>query len=308
MRQIGSLAREADAERLAAYLITQGIAANTEQEGDDWAIWVRDENRLDDAREAFRDFKHNPEDTRYDNVERVAAKLRREEAEQREAARKNVVEMRGKWGSSKAAKKAPVVFALIACCVLASLWTKSMGSPEAYAVSKEAELLRFASRESMSQVDSSDRAAVFVDIRQGEVWRLITPIFMHGGIWHLVMNVYWIYYLGAQIEHFDGKWKLILLVVAASVIPNAAQAVSHGPNFLGISGVVTGFFGYVWIKSKYDPTSRLTIANFTIMFFIVYLFYCLFRENVANEAHFVGLGVGVVIAYLPMLLGSSGKR
>ncbi|MEO8495348.1 MAG: rhomboid family intramembrane serine protease [Planctomycetota bacterium] len=307
MRHIGSLTKQIDAERLAAYLVTQGISSHAEADGDDWAIWVRDENRLDDAREAFRDFKHNPEDSRYKHVERTAAVLRREEAVKRESARKHVVEMRGKWGRGGSAKRAPLVFTLIGLCVMASLWTKSMNGPEAFVTSKQADMLRFASIESRQAAGVGGPAAAFIDIRRGEVWRLITPIFMHADLWHLVMNIYWLYYLGAQIEHFEGSWKLGLLALVAAILPNVAQAVSQGPDFLGISGVGTAFFGYVWIKSKYDPASRLMISNFTIVIFIAYLFYCLFQEGIANEAHFVGLGVGAIMAYLPLLVRPAGK-
>ncbi len=307
MRQIGSLAKQMDAERFAAYLVTQGISAHAEEEGDVWAIWVRDENRLDEAREAIRDFKHNPEDNRYKNVERTAAARRREEAQQREAARKHVVEMRGKWGRGGPAKRAPLVFVLIGLCVMASLWTKSMNDSARRESTAEEQLLLFASAESYSQADPEDPARAFIDIRQGQVWRLITPIFMHGDLWHLVFNVYWVYYLGSQIEHYEGTWKLAILVLAAAILSNAVQAVSQGPNFLGISGVGVAFFGYVWIKTKYDPTSRMHISNFTIVIFIVYLFYCLFQKGIANEAHFVGLGVGVIMAYLPLLLRPAGK-
>lgn len=82
--------------------------------------------------------------------------------------------------------------------MLASLWTKSMNG----GATKEEQSLLFASLASYAQTDPNDPARAFVDIKQGEVWRLITPIFMHGDIWHLVMNVYWIYFLGSQIEHF----------------------------------------------------------------------------------------------------------
>lgn len=307
MRQIGTLASQTNADRLAAFLVTKGISAHTEADGGEWAIWVRDENRLAEAREAFQDFKHNPDDSRYKNVERTASQLRREEAEQREAARKHVVEMRGKWGKSGTAKRAPLVFVLIGACVMASLWTNSMNDSGNRTSSKQEQSLLFASYASYSTADPDDPLRAFVDIRQGEVWRLITPIFMHGDIWHLVMNVYWIYYLGSQIEHFEGSWKLGLLVLTAAIIPNVVQAVSQGPNFLGISGVGVAFFGYVWIKTKYDPASRLYISNVTIVIFIAYLFYCLFQKGIANEAHFVGLGVGVIMAYLPLLLRPAGK-
>ena len=43
------------------------------------------------------------------------------------------------------------------------------------------------------------------------------------------------------------------------------------------------------------------------MIFIAYLFYRLFQDGIANQAHFVGLGVGAIMAYLPLLFRPSGK-
>ena len=240
--------------------------------------------------------------------DRTAAALLREETLKREAARKHVVEMRGKWGKGGTAKRAPLVFVLIGLCVMASLWTKSMNESTDRPSTAEEQLLLFASSASYSETNPNDPARAFIDIRHGEVWRLITPIFMHGDIWHLVMNVYWFYFLGSQIEHYEGSWKLILLVLTAAILSNVVQAVSQGPNFLGISGVDTAFFGYVWIRSKFVPGSRLFISNVTIAIFIAFLFYCLRPgSNIANEAHFVGLGVGAIMAYLPLLFRPSGK-
>ena len=306
MRQIGSLSKGVEAQRLAAYLVTEGIAAHAEEDGEEWAIWVRDENQLEVARDAFRDFRGNPDDPRYRGVERSAAAIREEELRQREAARKNVVEMRGKWSRGGAGmatpKRSPLVFVLIVACVGVSLWTKSINGERATQDSREANMLRFASREAEVTAGSL-KAASFVDIKRGQVWRLITPIFPHIGALHLVMNLFWIYRFGSQIEHFKGTKQLALLVLATALIPNVAQATLVGPNFFGISGVVCGTFGYVWISSQYDPSSRLDVSRFTIGFFLVYLVYCVVGGlPVANVAHFAGLGVGAALAYAPIAM------
>ena len=161
MRQIGSLSKRAEAERLASYLVTEGVAAHTEEDGDGWVIWVRDENQLDVARDAFTDFRANPDDPRYRGAERNATAIREEEARQREAARKNVVEMRGKWsrGGGVTPKHAPLVFLLIGACVLVSLWTKSINGPDALHGSKEASLLAFASDEAIETTGSLKAAS-----------------------------------------------------------------------------------------------------------------------------------------------------
>jgi len=306
MRQIGSLTIRADAEQLAAYLVTEGITAHVEEEGDEWTLWVRDENQLETARQAMRDYTDNPSDPRYDGVEQAAAAIHEEEVRQREAANKNVVEMRGKWnrggGASVSAKRAPLCFMLIGACLLVSFWTGSINGPEAVSRSTEADKLAFASDKAIETAGSA-RTAAFADIKAGQIWRLITPIFPHIGPWHLVMNLYWLYRFGSQIEHFCGTKTLALLVLATAIIPNVAQAAFVGPNFFGISGVVCGLFGYVWIKSEYDPSSQLTIPRFTVVFFFAYLFFCLVADwNIANAAHFAGLGVGAVLAYAPIVM------
>ena len=51
MRQLTSLTNNEHARRLTAYLFTQGIDAQLEQDGDQWLIWVREEDSLEPARE-----------------------------------------------------------------------------------------------------------------------------------------------------------------------------------------------------------------------------------------------------------------
>src|SRR6187397_1104243 len=61
MRQIGNLSTEQDARRFADYLLTQGVESKALKESDgQWAIWVRDENKLDQAREHYTHFQSNP--------------------------------------------------------------------------------------------------------------------------------------------------------------------------------------------------------------------------------------------------------
>ena len=99
MRQLGTLPNQTDAERLAAWLVTQRIDAHAEATGDEWAVWVRDEDHLPQAREALVHFQANPKDPRYRGAESEAERLRREEERERKKALGNIVEMRGRWSS-----------------------------------------------------------------------------------------------------------------------------------------------------------------------------------------------------------------
>jgi len=306
MRQIGSLAKQAEAERFAAYLVTEGIAAHAENDGDQWALWVREENQLDQARQALVDFRADPNHLRYQHVQREAAALREETLRQREAAKRNVVEMRNQWGRGgvATAKRAPLTFVLIGLSVLASLWANSL-NPEGTLNSRtqEMNLLGFVSVTSLPNAQTPDLASRFTDIRRGQLWRLITPIFVHMGAWHLVMNMYWVYRFGSQIEHYFGTAFFGLLVLAIALISNVAQACLESPFFFGMSGVAFGLFGFVWIKTMYDSRARVHVSHVTSVFFLVYAFLCLFDFlPIANTAHFAGLGVGAVVAYVPLVL------
>ena len=55
MRQVGTIPNESDAHRFAAYLLTQGVTAHAEEDQQTWAIWVRDENHLEKAKEEIEE-------------------------------------------------------------------------------------------------------------------------------------------------------------------------------------------------------------------------------------------------------------
>src|SRR5262249_19576251 len=58
----------------------------------------------------------------------------------------------------------------------------------------------------------------FPEIRAGEVWRLVTPIFLHGGLLHLLFNMLWLYQLGGQIETQESsRYIAVMVLVFASI-------------------------------------------------------------------------------------------
>lgn len=159
---------------------------------------------------------------------------------------------------------------------------------------------------------------------RGEVWRLFTPIFIHYGVMHIVFNLYMLFNLGALVERRYSWRRLLMLVLLASAIPNFVQCTvpvalqGIAPHLSGeylitslggMSGVVYGVFGYVWVKSIFDPKFGFRIPQSSIIIMMVWLFGCIFAEylpaqirifptSVANWAHGIGLLVGMVAAYL----------
>src|SRR5262245_3168682 len=127
MRQVGTLPNQRDALRFAAWLTTQQIEAHAEQEQDSWAIWVRDEDHLDQARDALAHFQANPQDPKYHDAERSAAALVKSEEAKRRQAVGNVVEMRGRWGNAATgggvSRRCPLVLVMIGVTILVAIAT-----------------------------------------------------------------------------------------------------------------------------------------------------------------------------------------
>ncbi|TAA46032.1 rhomboid family intramembrane serine protease GlpG [Corallincola luteus] len=126
-------------------------------------------------------------------------------------------------------------------------------------------------------------------------WRWLTPAFIHFSFMHLIMNALWWWYLGGQLEQKEGSRPLLILFLLTAALPNFAQFLLSGPNFGGLSGVVYGLFGYVWVRGMMAPTVGLSLTPGLTGFMLIWLvigFLGWFGPPMANMAHFGGLLVG----------------
>lgn len=81
-------------------------------------------------------------------------------------------------------------------------------------------------------------------IFQGEVWRLITYQFLHGGISHLVMNVVGLVWFGRYVENIYGSMRFLLIFLLSGVLSGVLQmALIPDLPVVGASGAVLGVFG-----------------------------------------------------------------
>ena len=143
-------------------------------------------------------------------------------------------------------------------------------------------------------------------MQNNEWWRLITPMFIHFSLTHLVFNCLWIYVLGSKIEQIDGHITFINLVIFSSIISNLAQYFfGESTLFGGLSGVIYGLLGYCMIieidtkQERYDlpPALYLFMLIWLILGFLGILNLFGFG-NVANYAHLGGLISGIIFAMI----------
>jgi len=138
-------------------------------------------------------------------------------------------------------------------------------------------------------------------IRRGQLWRLVTNIFPHLDILHLVFNVWWLWIFGTKVESALGHAKTALLVLLLAVGSGSFDfAFAHGG--VGLSGVGYGFFGLLWVLSKNDARFQNALEPRTTSLFVGWFFLCIFTTvtgiyPVANVAHGAGAVFGAIVAY-----------
>ena len=141
------------------------------------------------------------------------------------------------------------------------------------------------------------RIAPLFEVRHGEVWRLLTPAFIHFGIAHLGFNMLNLMGLGNILERRLTSWHYLLLVAGLAVGSNLAQYfINNSFLFGGMSGVIYGLIGYVWLRGRFDVTFGLAIPQQMIVLALVWFAACVvgFIPHVANSAHGAGLVLGAL--------------
>ncbi len=308
MRQIGSLPLEEQARRLADYLLTRKITSRVDQAPEGWIIWVHDEDKVAAARQALDEFRLAPEDPRYEDASARARSLRRQaERVQREHARQSVY-LRDRW-LYRSPRKVPVSLALIAISV--GVFTlqvfdnaRSEGVKARLSIaSKHFVRPDFPDDGLWHRERYRENLEDLFQIREGEVWRLVTPMFLHFGIIHLVFNMFWLADLGGQFEMLRKSWRLAFFIAGSSAFSNLVQYFWDGPFFGGMSGVVYALFGYTWMKTHFEPNSVFRLNPGAAPMMLIWLVFCMTGSlgPIANAAHLAGLVFGVCLGVLPHL-------
>ncbi|MCW4153091.1 MULTISPECIES: rhomboid family intramembrane serine protease [Halomonadaceae] len=141
-------------------------------------------------------------------------------------------------------------------------------------------------------------------LASGQVWRLLSPAFLHFGWMHLIFNLMWVWYFGRQVEALQGGRTLLLLLVVAGVLANLAQYATGTVLFGGMSGVVYALLGHVWLMSRRVPGSGFFVPQMLVVFMLGWMVFTMTDMaglvgfgNVANEAHLGGLIVGLITGW-----------
>ena len=140
-------------------------------------------------------------------------------------------------------------------------------------------------------------------IEFGQVWRLITPVFLHGSILHLVMNMYGLYVLGRGLEMYYGHGRFLLLYFLSAFAGNVLSFVLTDASSLGASTAIFGLLAaravFIYQNRKlYGPNrTRQAIINLILVLFINLAYGFMYATIIDNMGHIGGFLGGIFFAW-----------
>ncbi|MDG3007059.1 rhomboid family intramembrane serine protease [Paludisphaera mucosa] len=302
MRQIGELPKDADPRVLEDHLLGLGMKSRIDRRPDGWAVWIIDEDHVDRARKELEAYLAAPDDPKFRATAPTAREVRKKQARLDREFQKNYRYASNLW-AAPTFRRRPVTVIVVAIAAVVFVLQHS-----SHAVETVLSLGYFDWRNGPPDVRPQ---LGLTDIWNGQVWRLVTPIFLHFSPLHVFFNCYWTMILGTGIETRRGSWKLLAMIIGSAILSNFAEyeymeRLHENPlggkfyTFGGLSGVNYALFGYVWMMGENHPEEGIRIDSNNTVIMLGWLVLCMTGAvgNVANAAHLAGLAVGMAMGML----------
>ncbi len=280
------------ADHLAEQLLVAGIDSVV-REGHGWEVWVVEQDQLGAAQAIHGRFDRNA-DPREIRAQAKAIKAERAAADAGRASRS--VAVRDRWTPAAEVGLQPITIGLIVVSAMVA-WATRLGDPSIIALQD-------------LSIEPWDSLEFFGQVRRGELWRPFTPMFIHFGLLHLVFNMMWVSRLGPQLERHHGMPVMIGVVLASQLVGAVAQYAAVGPTFGGMSGVVYGLFGFVWMHARFGRPGTYVLSERDVVLSMAWFVACAtgWLGPVANLGHAGGLVAGLLAGLPPYLRHLRGRR
>ncbi|MFB9840864.1 rhomboid family intramembrane serine protease [Mucilaginibacter ginsenosidivorans] len=135
----------------------------------------------------------------------------------------------------------------------------------------------------------------------GQWWRLLTNIFLHGGLMHLMLNMYGLLFVSIFLEPILGRAKYLIAYILCGLFASLASIWWHPATLsVGASGAIFGLFGVLTAlltTNKVDTSSKKGLLINNAIFIGINLIMG-FAGGIDNAAHIGGLLTGILIGYI----------
>lgn len=138
-------------------------------------------------------------------------------------------------------------------------------------------------------------------VQKGEPWRLLSALFLHGGLLHVGLNMFALYQAGQVVERLFGRIGFIVVYMGAGLLGNLASLWwRQGGVSVGASGAIFGVYGallaYLLLQRGSVPADVFREMRSGTLGFIAYSLFAGFSlPGIDNAAHLGGLAGGFVL-------------
>jgi len=134
-------------------------------------------------------------------------------------------------------------------------------------------------------------------ISDGEWWRFVTPMFLHGGLLHLLFNMFSLYLFGPELEKLAGKVRFLTIYFMAglfgTMVTFLLQDLDY--NHVGASGAIYGIFGAFAALVYYARNTMPQLKGIIVPIIVISVIMTFLQPNINITAHLTGLVVGFLI-------------
>ena len=135
----------------------------------------------------------------------------------------------------------------------------------------------------------------------GQWWRLVTSMFLHGGIMHIFGNMFGLFFAGIFLEPVLGRAKYLFAYFITGIIASIASIWWHPATVsIGASGAIFGLFGVflsLLLAGVFPPKAKKHMLT-TVAIFIGYNLIMGLTGGIDNAAHLGGLASGILLGFV----------
>src|SRR5438094_7927281 len=139
--------------------------------------------------------------------------------------------------------------------------------------------------------------------RLGHWWTIVTGIYLHGGILHILFNVLWIRQLGPAVEELYGPARLVVIFTASGAAGFAVSNYAGVPFTIGASGSIFGLLGAMvaYGRQRGGVFGSMVLRQYGQWALVLFVFGFLMAgvNNLAHAGGFAG-GLGCALLLAPI--------
>ena len=129
-------------------------------------------------------------------------------------------------------------------------------------------------------------------VSSGEVYRLVTSMFLHFGVMHLAMNMLAVWVYGLEVERSEGPLRAVAVFLVTGIVGGAVAFLWH-PAFAQVAGASGGVFGLLGVALILTVRAGRPVQPL-LGLLAINLFIGLVVPNISLAAHAGGFVAGVL--------------